>query len=218
MPKKSRNNKAKGANAANGAMLQKMMQMMATVQLQSKSAPKPRKRRNRGSRANAVNAEGMITLSRKELLATIKADAAGNAIGTYNIKPSTFTFLKNLGSSFERSRWLKVAVSYKPAVSMTSAGLLAMGVDWDGASVARTRENIAAYTPSSTFAIWQDTEKNPMVLPPARLQSRQWYSHQSSEAQEWGPGSIAVAATGPESATLGEVYVSYTIQMMGTRN
>lgn len=215
MPKKSRNNKAKGA-AANGVVLQKMMQMMANVKLQPTPAAKPKKRRNRRPRANAVSAEGMITLTRKELLGTVTADANGNAKATYKLQPDTFTFMSTIGKCFERSRWLKISIVYKPAVSMTSAGLVAMGVDWDGVSAADTREKVAAYTPSSTFAVWQDTEKTPLVLPPNRLQSRQWYTHQSATAGDWGPGSIVLLATGPRGSTLGEIYATYTIQMMGT--
>lgn len=215
MPKKSRNSKAKSATAATGVTLQKMMQLMANMKVQPTAAAKPRRRRNRGNRANAINAEGMITLTRKELLTTITADKDGNSTKSVALKPASFTFLKNIGSSFERSRWLKMSVVYKPAVSMTAAGLVAMGVDWDSKGTGTTREAIAAYTPSSTFAVWQDTERNPLTLPPARLQSRQWYTHDS--ASDWGPGTLAIQATGTASATLGEIFVTYTIQMMGTK-
>lgn len=213
MPKNKRNNKG-NASAANGAVLQKMMQLMSNMKVQPQAA-KSRRPRRRRPKPSAVNMEGMITLTRKELLGSLKTGTNGDVTSTFELKPASFKFLKNLGSSFERSRWLKLSVAYKPAVSVTSAGLIAMGVDWDGTTTATTRETIAAYTPSATFAIWQDTEKSPMTLPPSRLQSRAWYVHNA--AQEWGPGKLVVNATGAASTDIGEIYVTYTIQMMGTR-
>uniref|UniRef100_A0AB39J8D1 Capsid protein n=1 Tax=Chihuahua culicoides solemo-like virus 1 TaxID=3239315 RepID=A0AB39J8D1_9VIRU len=215
MPRKSRNAK-KNVNAASDA-LQKMVQMMSSVKMQPSAPKRPKPRRNRKARVSAVDAEGMITLSRKELVTTITSESNGSKSLTIALKPDSFKFLKNLGSSFERTRWLKMSFFYKPAVSMTSAGLVAMGVDWDSQSTKSTREDIAAYTPSSTFAVWQDTEKAPLILPPTKLQSRQWYMHASSEQADSGPGTLVISATGPNSSTLGELFVVYTVQMMGTK-
>lgn len=214
MPKKSRNKKA-GVNVATGNVMQKMMQMMANMSVVP-PASKP-KRRNRRRKANAVNAEGMITLTRKELLGSVTTDSKDDYITKFNIKPSAFKFLSNLGNSFERSRWLKLSLVYKPAVSLTTSGLVTMGVDWDATSAYTKREQVAAYTPSSTFAVWQDTEKQPLILPPGKLQSRQWYNHHSATVGDWGPGILVVGVTGAKSLTVGDIYVSYTIQMMGTR-
>lgn len=213
MPRKAKSNN-KGFTPD---LMQKMVTAMAAMKMAPVAAPKPKKRRNR-RRRNAVSSEGEITLTRKELLKTITVPAGKDEVAmSINLRPDEFPFLKGLGDVFERVRWLKMTIHYKPAVSLTTAGLVALGVDWDSKSAATTREKVAAYTPSSTFAVWQDTEKQPMVLPPAKLQSRAWYSMTSSENTDRQPGQLVVAATGPPSSTLGELYCTYTVQMMGTR-
>nr|QHA33889.1 putative coat protein [Atrato Sobemo-like virus 2] len=186
----------------------------------------PRRRRRRASRGvprvrpGCVSGPGEIVMARTELLTTVKlAASSATANGSVDIVPSSFSFMKNLFSSFERIRWDSLHFYWKPAVGTVYGGLFSMGVDWDLSSQATTREAISGYTPNASMACFADSQKTPMVLPPSRLQSRLWYTPNQGDKTDKGPCSLvwAVSGTeGPTAATLGEIWATYTVVMSGT--
>lgn len=166
-------------------------------------------------------ADGVITLSRTELVQTLKlSKGQSQATGSVDIIPSTFSFLKNLSQSFDRLQWVNLLVYWKPAVGTTYGGLVTYGMDWDFATNDVNREKISGFTPSMTMAVWTDTERKPMVLPTSRLQSREWYLPNAAVQDiDKGPGKLHYAASGTVSqndTTLGELWVRYTVRMQGT--
>lgn len=185
------------------------------------SAGPSRRRRNR-KRGCGPLGEGEIRLARRELLASVKLAANASSVkGHFDVEPGSFSLLKSIASSFERSRWERVHVMWKPAVSMTYGGLITYGVDWDFKGEDPERAGVSAFTPVNTHAVFADSTKSPLVMPPARLNTRQWYSHQSSDLFDKGPGRICYCAEGTSSANvtvLGEFWVDYSLVMQGTRS
>lgn len=199
--------------------MQQLASMIAKLNVQSPSrSTAPRKRRPRARKERtAVNTDGEIRMKRHELVSTLKS--AGKKIADdIVIKPNSFNFLTGIASSFERSRWLKIHFYYKPAVAVTTGGLIAMGVDWDGATKVTEREKVLAFTPSQSYPVWQDSQAKPLVLPASRLQSRTWYSHNSTNVLESSVGTLRIAGTtsAEDGAVVGEVWVYYEMVMQGT--
>jgi hypothetical protein len=171
----------------------------------------------RRRRTNA--SDGCVTLTRTELVTTVDQPGSGQSTNVVDLNPDSFSFLKNLAQSFNRSRWLAMKFVYKPGVSMTTGGLFTMGIDWDRGSTASTsREKVTSLTPNNTSAVWKD---NVLLLPPNRLQSRAWYIHSATDKNDKGPGQLvcSVKCDQTQSAkTLGEVWCTYTIQLQGTQS
>lgn len=212
--------KKKNNNSEMAQMLQLMQKLLVNNQQQTskkKKKSKPRRKKNGGG----VSDDGVIHLRRCELLKTITLSAnSGDATGEVDLFPSSFSFLKGLYKSFDRLRWNSLEFYYKPAVGTTYGGLVSMGIDWDfvGTGV-YSRQQISALTPTSTCAAWADTQNTPMRLPANRIQSRMWYTPQSGENVDKGPGSLAWAASGTtetKATTLGEIWVRYSVTMSGT--
>lgn len=218
MPKKRKHTQA--------AILQQLTSAMQKVTVTNpKRKSRRRKRANNGQPSmvggGPLTGDGTIRMKRTELVTSISVSTGQtSASGVTPIKPSSFMFLKNIANSFDRSRWNSMKFFYKPAVGTTFGGLVSIGVNWDYVTAATTREKVVSLTPSATTAAWQDSEKNPMVLPSNRLQSRLWYQHNVSDADiETGPGRLHWAATCTKTGAdtvLGEIWVTYDIVMQGT--
>lgn len=200
-------------------------QLVGALQKLAVSAPasKPKKKRKRKAKKNINRLEeGAVTVSRHELLGDISMGVnKSSAVGHFDLIPDSFGFLKNLMKSFERIRWKKIHVYYKPAVGSTYGGLVTVGMDWDWASEDVSRAKLAGMTPSFTCAAWNDTESRPMIIPPARIQARAWYSPNLSSADyiDKGPGKLHWACNGDSSTStkiLGELWIAYTVDLLGT--
>lgn len=200
-----------------------MLRAMMTQPAGQSKAPKnkPRRKRKRKAAALTQTDPGGMLISRKELVMEVKL--AANAADTYSkfdIRPDSFSFLKGISKSFERFRFNKCRIYWKPAVGTTYGGMVAIGMDWDFSdSASQTRADITSYTPSQAFAVWSDTESTPMVLPPNRLQTRAWYLT-SGTTFDGGVGRLKLAASGeavPAGKTLGEIWVDYSVQFSGTQ-
>lgn len=213
------------ANAASVNQLAGLLRQLIVSQAgPSKAQPTPKRRRQRKRKNNVANntmaQDGAITLTRTELIDSLRIPANSSAAhGHIDIIPDSFSFLKNLFKSFERLRWKKFNVYYKPAVGTSYGGLVTVGVDWDFSGTGDTRTQVASYTPTFTVAAWADNQNRPMVLPPNRLQSKNWYTPRSDDWEDKGPGRLAWAVEGAgntNEVTLGEIWVAYTVQFMGT--
>lgn len=158
---------------------------------------------------------GDIHLRKMELCGNISVPASSNnAHGSCSLSAQVPPFLKTISKSFERIKWLSVTITYRSAVSMTQAGLVTVGVDWNWETPKSTRQDVSAYSPTQTCPVFKELT---MVLPPSRLQSRLWYSTKETSGVDAGPGQIiwAVdATTGP--LTLGELWITYDVVLSGT--
>lgn len=198
--------------------MQALEQRLAALTVQPRARKnRPRRRRRQAQPAIRMDA-GEVMISKMELLGTMTVAASKpGSSGSASLQSDDLPFLKALSKSFERIRWLSAKVYYRPAASMTTPGLVSYGVDWNWATPATTRAQISSYSPNSSNAVWKESS---IVLPPARLQSRLWYSTQTKDTVDSGPGVIAWAvdsAGGTAGLTVGELWVEYRVQLSGTR-
>lgn len=193
-----------------------MQDAFARLVVGQKTRPKrkPRKR-------NATAQQGLMTISRKEMVSTVKTVAQKDAVyGNISLAPTSFPFLKGLASSFERHRYNKFRAYWKPAVGTTYGGIIAMGIDLDASvEVPTDRETVLSHTPSSSFAVWTDTENRAITIPPARLNTRAWYLNAGANFDGSIGSLVYGASVKAESSvqTLGEIWVDYSITFDGTR-
>lgn len=163
-----------------------------------------------------------MVLHRTELIRTISLKANTSQIADYiDMIPANFQFLKPLSKAFERVRWTKLHVFWKPAVGTTYGGLVSYGFDWDLTGDTNVdRAKMSAYTPNASHAVWMDSQSRPMVIPPQKLMSRQWYTPDAGDTVDKAPGRLMVAAQGTKEASdtvLGELWATYSITFAGTR-
>lgn len=171
----------------------------------------------------ALNANaGSISIYRTEMIKSVAAGDGGDVKFTFKVEPSQFPFLQGLGKCFEKVRWQKIHVWWKPAASYQTSGMLAMGWDWDAADnfAAPDRAAIMQYTPSVSCHIRDDCQKNPLVVPPARLKSIGWLAPDGGGnpiTQRPGTLCVSIDSNMKKDELVGELYIQYRVQMSGTR-
>lgn len=205
--------------------LETALSQMAVSKPQQSSAGSSRRRRNRRKRRVATNSglalqtvgAGEVRISKIELCTTLQvAPRATETHGSFSLEATAPPFLKKLSASFERVKWLRCRVFYKTAASMMTPGLISIGCDWSWNNLAVTRKLIASYSPTVTSAVWKDCG---FVIPPARLQSRLWYSVQADNSVDAGPCKLVFAADcngGESGVTIGELWIDYEVVLSGT--
>lgn len=140
-------------------------------------------------------------------------------VKTIAIQPSSFSLLKGIAKSFERTVWHSLTIFYKPAVATTFGGLIAYGIDWSskvGTDADRTK--VCSLTPVLTHAAWMDSERAPLRVPKKLLQSRRFYIN-GADADDAGPGNIVVSidiTASSADVVVGELWCQYDVEMTGT--
>lgn len=217
-PKKKNN----GQQSEMNRLVHMMSELLSRNGNKTKAVKQRRRRPRRGKTASVAN-EGTITLNRSELLTkiSIPVTLASNK-GKIDIFPSSFSFLKNISSSFDRLIWNSLKIYYKPAIGTAYGGLVSVGMDWDFIADEIDRKAISSLTPNISTAAWQDTETKPLVLPQSRLQSRKYYFPNNTKAGDVdrGPGRLHWAVEGTSNkdsgTVLGEIWATYSVTMQGT--
>lgn len=181
---------------------------------------RPKRKKKRGPRnKRPINNLGSdeVHISRRELLAVVTITSKEGS-GATPMSHISLSFLKGIGASFDKFRWNRVSIFYKPAVGTTVGGLVGYGVDWDSNTGVVNRSAISGYTPNASCAVWADTESRPMVVPSSRLQTRQWYLANRSTADDIDkyPFLFKWAVTAEKAGTYGEFWVDYSVTMSGT--
>lgn len=177
-------------------------------------------RRRKNKKLKIGNGAGTITFNRLEKVedVDIPAKLAKNS-GYFDICPSSFTFLKKF-VMFDKVRWNKLRLFYKPGVGATFNGFVSYGVLWEFGSTSADRSQISALTPNISHAIWYDGQASPLNLPQAKLQTRPWYTpDETTDTLEKGPGRVfwCVESSAQANAiVVGEIWAEYSITMTGT--
>lgn len=174
----------------------------------------------RRRRPAAGVSDGSVTLTRKELCVTVTTASSPPSLAELiPLVPSgtVLPWLYNITKVFERLVWRSVRVEYVPMVGTTEGGSVIYGVDWayavDTATKA-TRANVSTLTPVCDGPIWQ---RSAISLPASELQTRRFYSLVSTDKFDNSPGQLCVNATSKTAATVGEIWVTYTVSLSGTR-
>lgn len=182
--------------------------------------PMPQNPRRRGRRRGINLKMGDVRIRRRELYVPLTGATDKEVICQKFIKPDDIPWLKVLSASFQRFRFERVALSWRPAVGTTFAGMVTYGVQWDCGTAPDTRAKVQTYTPAMDHPIWQSTDARPMVLPPSQLHSRQWFATSgSTDPIDKAPAAISIAASKVEKAILlGELWIEYDVILEGPKS
>lgn len=189
------------------------------------SNPNPVRGGRGGNRARSrIGNGGRIVLSRDELLVQVKT-SPGKLESTFSVdlKPSTgvMPFLFRLALCYQRIKWIRAHISWRPACGTNTNGIVSYGVAYNNTRSITTRELVTSLTPCNDHPVWQSTGITPLIIPTDMLMSRKWYALNTSADdpfdQQMGKFYVGIShdnATAAESR--GEFWISYTVEMEGT--
>lgn len=220
--RRARNRRRRKARAARSGR----MENIPTGQPGMPSTTGPRRRQTR-----LTGGEGSLRVARDELLAEVRTGATRDGTGsvslTFPIVPiassaaaGTFPWLSGIAASYERIVWHSLSFSWRSAVGTTTDGLVCYGMNWESpnSKVVPTRADVTSLMPVKDHPIWKSTDDCPLVCPVSYLQSRKHYVMRSGDLDDACPGSLQLAvANGPSGKTVGEVWVSYDVTLLGPR-
>lgn len=173
------------------------------------------------------NTTGTIRLTNRELFtsltidpSTYTGDSWGGAI-LVNASDSV-GFLAKLGKLFGRVRWLSLDFEFESAVSTSTDGVLAYGLDWTctpiaAAAGATTLANATALNPSVSHPIWSSGIRLPRA-PRGRLNARTWYDTTSSVSDISSVAALYYYLSTPKPASkkiFGALWISYSVELQG---
>nr|UJG28002.1 VP3 [Bayan-Khairhan-Ula Melophagus solemo-like virus] len=178
--------------------------------------PNPLASRPRRARRSGRNGSGQVSfssdvkVSRTEYLLPITGE-----IGSLDLHPSTFPFLKGISGHFARYKWTKLVIIYKPACGTMISGALTFGIDWSNSGKYTTKAQVTALTPVRDSAVWQSFS---MALPSSHLQSRREYVLSSKDVNDSQPGRLWFynSASAGSNVNVGDLWVTYSITLSGT--
>lgn len=141
----------------------------------------------------------------------------GNPNTSDLLQVTKFPFLKKLASAFDRVKWHKCRLIYRPCCSSTTNGNIMVGIDWDAQNEAAvSAAMVGALTPVMDVPVWQSAS---ITLPSSRLQSRKEYIVEAATAtQEFdlAPGYVVYWGTADADKIIGHLWVDYDVTLFGT--
>lgn len=181
-----------------------------------------------GSNSVALNREGTIRFSNREVFYNVSLDASKATGGewgeTLTVNASSGVgFLSKLGALFGRYRWVDIDFEYEAMCSSSTDGVVAYGLDWGctakkAGPTAITFAQTTALNPSVSHPLWLSNQRMPRP-PRDRLNARVWYDMDSAvvEASSLATLWIYIKGTLPSSGTktFGALWVTYTVEMQG---
>lgn len=189
------------------------------------SNPNPVRTGRRGPRVGTkVGNGGRIVLSRDELLVQVKTTAGRDeSVFSVDLKPSTgvMPFLFRLATCYQRIRWMRAHISWRPACGTNTNGIVSYGVAYNNTKAVNTRELVTSLTPCNDHPVWQSTGIAPLVVPADMLMSRKWYALNTGSDdpfdQQVGKFYVGISHDAvAQAASRGEFWISYTVEMEGT--
>lgn len=161
-----------------------------------------------------------ITVKRSEIFTDVTTDANGRARDRVDLFPTAtvLTWLNKLTKAYSIMTWNSLSICWKPAVSANTDGRLVFAVDVDGRSaVPGSRSDVASHSPLADCQIWQDSSRNPLVVPQRILQTRKRFLTDGGSDNSKTPGFLIFYLDGPASKLVGEFWVSYSVTFAGPR-
>lgn len=188
------------------------------------SNPRPVQARSRRGAGARIGNGGRITLTRDELFCSVvTTPAKAETSDTKNVYPSTTTmpFLFRLASCYQRIRWVRASISWRPACGTGTNGIISYGVAFNNTHKIATRDDVTSLTPCNDHPVWQSSGASPLTIPSDMLMSRRWYMLGSGNTDtiDSQPGRFAYGLTHNSSQTAearGEFWIHYTVEMEGT--
>lgn len=176
-----------------------------------------------GRRAASIGNGGRIKIQRDELLCTVATtQAKTESVFSKPLKPGSdvMPFLYRLSSCYQRIRWLRASITWRPSCGTHTNGIISYGIAYNSSEQIRTRDLVVALTPVNDHPIWQSSCNAPLVIPPEMLMSRKWYTLNSNTADEidqsFGRFCCGLTHDATTAQSRGEFWINYTVEMEGT--
>jgi hypothetical protein len=214
------------------ANLERQLANKLTLQVKpagTSGGKKKRKNRKRKRGCPAMG-EGAIVIRRKECLGAVTANAKGVATGDFAIHPTNLPWAKSLANAFDMYVFRKFQVCWRGAVGTTEGGMVAIGADWSfgvdpapsieltwaTGTPAEARARVLACTPNLDVPVWTSSSRV-MGLPSDRLASRRYFYISASANENKACGDLIYCAIGPANKWLGEIWIDYELELIGTK-
>lgn len=157
---------------------------------------------------------GTIRVNRRELLLELKQSTAGSV----DLMCANLPWLSKLSACFDRIRWHRAILVWRPAVGTSTGGQLLMGPDWDSNISKVSATQVAALTPIYESPIWQGGQ---LALPSSRLMTRKEYfirqdKDKKTQVSECSPCGILYSVTGTADQPAGHLWLDYDVTLFGT--
>lgn len=198
--------------------LQKQVQALINMQQQQAPAAVGKTLKRRPPK---VHSEGdCVVITHSELFDW----PTGSAIFTVNlfgsINPglqSIFPWLGGVAENFEEYRFRKLRFSYEPRVATTQAGQLIMAIDPKSGDFApESLQVVSTYSMRSNSSMWKPThiDAEPEILAKRRFVRTTDISNNDIRSL-YDVGRLVICSDGasPAGAVIGEVEVSYTVEL-----
>uniref|UniRef100_A0AB38ZKG1 Capsid protein n=1 Tax=Suncus murinus ribovirus 4 TaxID=3139578 RepID=A0AB38ZKG1_9VIRU len=172
---------------------------------------------------SSVGNGGRIVLSRDELLVTVATTkSVTESVFSKDLVPSSgvMPFLFRLSSCYQRIRWLRARITWRPSCGTSTNGIISYGVAFNNSTSITSRDLVVALTPCNDHPVWQSSGSSPLNIPAEMLMSRKWYPlNAKAEANDISMGRFCVGLThdsGETPQSRGEFWISYSVEMEGT--
>nr|QRW42218.1 MAG: capsid protein [Marma virus] len=198
------------------------------VAKKSQQQPAPAKKRRNRKRKNGplsntgISADGRIVVQRCELLFEVKVAKSSTSGAYYEVLQPTdkrMPWLFKLSKNFSQIVWKSARLEYRPAVGAMKDGSLVVGIDWNPITSAPDKAKVQSMTPSFQVPVWQKKE---MTIPSTRLQSRKYYSTDSSATTaiiDRVPCEVLAYITASADANndqyYGDIWIHYNVILQG---
>lgn len=164
-----------------------------------------------------------ITIRHTEYIADISSSGASYAVTKYSINPglnANFPWLSNVANNYESYRFNRLQYIYKPICPTTTQGKVILGVDYDASdSTPNSKLILNSFESSVSCSPWDSvthtsTTKNLHKFGTQRY-VRPGTQPTGTDIKSYDIGNLYVGTSNTPSTatTLGELYVSYEIQL-----
>lgn len=172
---------------------------------------------------NIRSTNGATIISHKEFIADISSTGANFAVSSYAVNPGivrSFPWLSTIAQNYESYLFKNLVFHYKPICPTSTAGVTMVAVDYDAqdaAPVSKVAINCFAETVSTS--VWSPINHNCLKQNLKKFGVQRYIrtgtQPTSTDVKTYDVGNLFVATsnTPTTAATLGEIWVSYTVHL-----
>lgn len=171
-----------------------------------------------------TNGQEKFIVSHREFVADVTS--VGDTLNTtsYSINPGlagTFPWLHHLAQNFESYRFRQLKIEYNPIAPATQAGTVMLAVDFDSADAAPlSKSGMMSFQNAVTGPVWSSKNLNSTQPNLHKMVSERYVRGGSLAANldvktyDVGNLIVATANTGVYAGICGEIFVSYTVELL----
>jgi hypothetical protein len=170
--------------------------------------------------SSSSSGDASVTVTHREYIGDISGSAAF-ALQSFPINPGlpgTFPWLSTLALNYESYRIRRMAFEFETQTATSVAGTLMMGVDYDAADPAPvSKVQLMNYHNSTRSAVWQecclvlDASDIGKLGPKRYLRFGNLAANQ--DIKTYDVGNFFIASQGGGGGLVGELYVSYQVEL-----